>query len=91
MPLIQILAHRLDVCFGPIQPGPFPAVIDACLQLLGVRDEAFGSPIKQVAVPAGDARVAGGAVFLMYTARIEGLCVPPAEKGERADHGPDRQ
>ena len=85
MPLVQKVAHGRDVFFRPVQPGPFAAVVDARMQFFGIRHDAFCPAVQQAAVPAGDARVAGGAVLLMYTARIESLHAPGVEQGERAE------
>ena len=71
--------------FRPVQPGSLAAVVDARAQLPGIRDDAFRPAVQQVAVASGDARVAGGAVLLMYTARVERLRALEVEKGERAE------
>ena len=89
VPLVQKAAHRRDVFFRPVEPGPLAAVINAGMQFFGIRDDAFRPAVQQVAVAAGDARVAGGAMLLMYTARIERLHALGAEQGERAEQNED--
>ena len=82
-PLVQEIAHGRDLLRRPVEPGSFAAMVDACEQPLGILDEALCSAVQQVAVSAGDACVTGGAVFLMYTARIERLHASYPGEGER--------
>lgn len=64
-------------------------MVDACEQLPGILDEALRSAVQQAAVSAGDARVTGRAVFLMYTARIERLHASRPGEGERDEQNAD--
>ena len=71
MARIEVVAHFPNLGFRPVEPGAAPAMIDAPAQFRKAAGEPALLAVQHGAVAAGDAGVAGHAVRLMYTFRIE--------------------
>ncbi len=80
---VEVVAHRTHLRFRPVEFGAAAAMIDALLQLIEVGDQAVLAPVQHAAVAAGDAGMAGYAMRLMYTFRLERERVLPERQAER--------